>query len=63
MIPCGSEDEINVFFYVHGFSFADPNQFVTLLVRMRLDSEAGGIALDATLHDRTMGIVIEIARD
>lgn len=54
-------DEINELFYVHGLSFADPNQFVTLLVRMRLDSEAGGVALGDTPHDRIMEIIGEIA--
>lgn len=55
-------DEINELFYVHGLSFADPNQFVALLVHMRLDSEAGGRALAATSHDRIIEIVQEIAR-
>lgn len=55
-------NEINELFYVHGLSFADPNQFVALLVRMRLDSEAGGTALAATSHDRIIEIVQEIER-
>lgn len=55
-------DDINELFYVHGLSFADPNQFVTLLVRMRLDSEAGGVPLNVTPHDRIMEILGDIAR-
>lgn len=55
-------DDINELFFVHGLSFADPNQFVTLLVRMQLDSEAGGTALAATPHDRIIEIITEIAR-